>query len=165
LKSGKVFDIRNPISRSGFQKPTENRLSEGQKMKKIEWDTNLSVGIDTIDEQHKMLIQRLNDVSEAIESNQGEGTIAKTLDFLVDYTNFHFSEEEKQMAKHHYPGLEHQKEQHKEFKESLERLEQDFEEDNATKELADHIRIFLFNWLIRHIKEVDMEFGNFLKKK
>ncbi len=134
-------------------------------MEKIEWDESLSVGIDTIDVQHKMLIQRLNDVSEAIESNQGEGTIAKTLDFLVDYTSFHFSEEEKQMTEHHYPGLEHQKELHKEFKESLERLELDFEEDNATKELANHIRTFLFNWLIKHIKEVDLEFGKFVKEK
>lgn len=134
-------------------------------MEKIEWDENLSVGIDTIDQQHKMLIQKLNDVSEAIESNQGEGTIAKTLDFLFDYTNFHFSEEEKQMAKHHYPGLKHQQEQHKEFKESLGRLELDFEEDNATKELANYIRTFLFNWLIKHIKEVDLEFGKFVKEK
>lgn len=134
-------------------------------MQKIEWDDKLSVGIDLIDEQHKMLIQRLQDVSEAIELNQGEGTIAKTLDFLVDYTDFHFSEEEKQMAELNYSGLALQQEQHKEFKESLERLEQDFEEDNATKELANHIRTFLFNWLIRHIREVDLEFGKFVKDK
>ena len=133
-------------------------------MEKIEWDESLSVGIETIDEQHKMLIKRLHDVSEAIEQNQGEGTIAKTLDFLVDYTDFHFSEEEKQMIEHNYPGLAIQQNQHKEFKESLERLERDFEEDNATKELANHIRTFLFNWLIKHIKEVDLEFGKFVKE-
>ena len=133
-------------------------------MEKIEWDESLSVGIETIDEQHKMLIKRLHDVSEAIEQNQGEGTIAKTLDFLVDYTDFHFSEEEKQMTKFNYPGLALQQTQHKEFKESLERLERDFEEDNATKELANHIRTFLFNWLIKHIKEVDLEFGKFVKE-
>lgn len=134
-------------------------------MDKIEWNNNLSVGIATIDEQHKMLIQRLQDVSEAIESNLGEGTIAHTLDFLVDYTDFHFTEEEKQMTEHNYPGLALQQEQHKEFKKSLERLEQDFEEDNATKELANHIRTFLFNWLATHIREVDMEFGKFIKDK
>ncbi len=134
-------------------------------MQKIEWDDNLSVGIDLIDEQHKMLIQKLQDVSEAIESNQGEGTIAKTLDFLVDYTDFHFSEEEKQMTELNYPGLALQQAQHKEFKESLERLEQDFEEDNATKELANHIRTFLFNWLVGHIREVDHEFGKFVEEK
>jgi hemerythrin len=134
-------------------------------MEKIEWDESLSVGIDLIDEQHKMLIQRLKAVTEAIESNQGEGTIAKTLDFLLDYTDFHFSEEEEQMARHNYPGLDLQKQQHEEFKDSVKKLAADFEQEGAIKDIADHIRDFLFNWLIKHIEEVDHQFGQFLKQK
>ncbi len=34
-------------------------------MSKIEWDDSLSVGVDLIDKQHKMLIQKLKDLSEA----------------------------------------------------------------------------------------------------
>ena len=64
-------------------------------MKKIEWDKSLATGIKSIDYEHKMLIERLNAVIEAIDNSQGEGAIAKTLDFLLDYTNFHFSNEEK----------------------------------------------------------------------
>jgi hemerythrin len=134
-------------------------------MEKIEWDGSLSVGIDLIDEQHKMLIQRLKAVTEAIESNQGEGTIAKTLDFLLDYTDFHFSEEEKQMAGHNYPGLDLQKQQHEQFKDYVKKLVEDFEQEGAVKDIADHIRDFLFNWLIKHIEEVDHQFGQFLKQK
>jgi hemerythrin len=134
-------------------------------MEKIEWDDSFSIGIDLIDEQHKMLIQRLKAVTEAIESNQGEGTIAKTLDFLLDYTDFHFSEEEKQMAGHDYPGLDLQKQQHEEFKDSVKKLVEDFEQEGAVKDIADHIRDFLFNWLVKHIKEVDHQFGQFLKQK
>jgi len=134
-------------------------------MEKIEWDDSLSIGVDLIDGQHKMLIQRLCEVSEAIELNQGEGTIAKTLDFLIDYTGFHFSMEEKHMAEQNYPGLDHQKKQHEEFRNSLKQFEEDFEEEGATQSLANHIKVFLFNWLVRHIKEVDLKFGEFLNKK
>ena len=134
-------------------------------MKKIEWDESLSIGVDLIDGQHKMLIQRLNEVSEAIEMNQGEGTIPKTLDFLIDYTNFHFSTEEKQMAEKNYPGLDLQKQQHEEFRKSLKQFEEDFKEDGATQSLAYHIKDFLFNWLVKHIKDVDHKFGEFLNKK
>ncbi|MBN2180397.1 MAG: hemerythrin family protein [Sedimentisphaerales bacterium] len=134
-------------------------------MDKIEWDNGLSVGIELIDEQHKMLIQRLYEVSEAIEMVQGEGAIAKTLDFLIDYANFHFSAEEKCMAEENYPGLDYQKAKHEEFINSLRRFEQDFKEDGATPSLANHIKDFLFNWLIRHIKDVDHKFGEFLNKK
>jgi hemerythrin len=134
-------------------------------MEKIGWDNNLSIGIDLIDEQHKMLIQRLQAVSEAIESNQGEGTIAKTLDFLLDYTDFHFSEEEKHMTEHNYPGLDLHKQQHEEFQNAVKTLVEDFEQEGAVKDIANHIRDFLFNWLKKHIKEVDYQFGQFLNKE
>jgi hemerythrin len=137
-------------------------MEEGNNMEKIEWDESFSIGVDLIDGQHKMLIQRLSEVSEAIEMSQGEGSIAKTLDFLIDYTDFHFSSEEKQMAERNYPHLEHQKQQHEEFRKSLRQFEQDFKEDGATQSLANHIRDFLYNWLIRHIKDVDHKFGEFL---
>ena len=64
-------------------------------MKEIRWTSDLSVGIGLIDEQHKMLIKHLNDLSQSLESGQGPEKIATTLSFLIDYTNFHFSAEEK----------------------------------------------------------------------
>ena len=134
-------------------------------MNKIEWDDSLSVGIDEIDEQHKTLLKRLNDLSKAIGMNQGEMEIVKTLDFMSDYTDHHFSAEENHMAEVGYPGLGHQQEQHEEFKGLLKQLEQDFREDGATKELADSIDTFLANWLLKHIKEVDHKFGRFLQQQ
>lgn len=134
-------------------------------MEKIAWDDNLSIGIDSIDQQHKMLIERLQAVCEAIESSQGEGTIAKTLDFLLDYADFHFAEEEKHMAGHDYSGLDLQKQQHEEFRTAVKKLVDDFEAEGAVKDIADHIRDFLFIWLKKHIRDVDLQFGRFLNEK
>ena len=134
-------------------------------MKQIEWDDSLSIGIDEIDEQHKTLLRRLNDMSNAIGMNQGEMEIVKTLDFMSEYTDHHFCAEEKRMAEAGYPGLEHQQQQHEEFKGLLKQLEQDFREDGATKELADSIDTFLANWLVKHIKDVDHKFGEFLQQR
>jgi hemerythrin len=134
-------------------------------MEKIKWKNSFSTGIDLIDEQHKMLIQHLQDVTDAIESSQGEGTIAKTLDFLLDYTHFHFSEEERQMIRNNYPGLEEHRQQHQEFKNSVKELVEDYEQEGAVKDIANHIRDFLFNWLVKHIEESDQKLGQFLKQK
>lgn len=134
-------------------------------MGQMAWDNSLSVGIDLVDEQHKMLITRLSDLSEAVELNRGEAQIAKTLDFLVDYTDFHFSTEEKHMTEQDYPGLGHHKEQHDQFKTLLRHLVEDFEEEGATRALATSINVFLVNWLVNHIKGVDIEFGKFLNEK
>ena len=133
-------------------------------MEIIEWDDSLSVGIDQIDEQHRILIQRLADLSKAVETHQGVPEIMKTLEFMMDYTDYHFSTEERHMAELNYPGQEHHKAQHGEFISSLDRLVEDFEEEGATRAVSVSINTFLVNWLIKHIKEVDVEFGRFLRE-
>jgi hemerythrin len=134
-------------------------------MSKIEWDHSLSVGVDLIDEQHKMLIQRLADLSEAFTKGHEENKIMKTLDFMIDYTDFHFSAEEKVMLDQNYPGLGQQKEQHEEFKVTLDNILEDFKEESTTKAIAESINIFLHNWLIDHIKGSDIKLGRFLTEK
>ena len=134
-------------------------------MSKIEWDDSLSVGVELIDNQHKMLIERLNDLSGAIEMTQGEGSIVQTLDFLIEYTAFHFSAEEKCMAEHDYPGLDDQKKQHEQFKASLRNMVEDYEYEGVTRALTTSVNVFLGNWLVNHIKGMDLKLGEFLQEK
>ncbi len=134
-------------------------------MERIEWNDSLTIGVELIDEQHKSLVQRLNDTSAAIEERQGEREIMKTLGFLIEYTDFHFSAEEKHMEATGYPGLEHQRVAHGRFKGTLKDLQEDLHEEGATKALAHSINTFLANWLVNHIKGVDLEFGAFLAEK
>ena len=134
-------------------------------MNKIEWDKSLATGIKSIDYEHKMLIERLNAVIEAIDQNQGEGAIAKTLDFLLDYTNFHFSNEEKFISGHGYPGLELQQKHHKEFKEHVNQLILDFQQEGAEKDIAVQIHDFLFFWLKKHIMEVDHQLAQYVTEE
>lgn len=134
-------------------------------MGNVTWDDSLSIGVPLIDEQHKALIQRLNDVSAAVEASQGEREIVKTLGFLSDYAGFHFSTEEKHMGEQGFPGLEQQKVKHQEFMAALKNLEQDFEEEGSTRALADSINTFLLNWLTTHIRGLDHQFAGFLAEK
>lgn len=134
-------------------------------MAKIQWDDSLSVGIDVIDQQHKMLIHRLGELSEAVEMKQGETAIMKTLEFMSEYTDFHFSSEEEHMAEQNYPGLDYQKAQHEEFRNTLKRIVEDYEDEGPTRALTTSINTFLFNWLLNHIKGTDLKFGKFLNEK
>ena len=134
-------------------------------MEKIAWDSSLSIGVDVIDEQHKMLINRLNDLSAALREGRGEGEIGRTLDFLAEYTDFHFSAEEELMKEQEYPGLPLQKHEHKAFREILSNLVDDFQQEGATWALARAIDAFLFNWLVKHIKGVDLQLGDYLRDK
>ena len=134
-------------------------------MKQIEWDNSFEIGVQLLDEHHQTLLKRLNDVSKAVDEHQGEREITRTLKFLSDYTQFHFSAEEEKMKAADYPGLEKQIEEHKKFLVVLEKLEEDFRDEDATKALSESLNTFLFTWLIHHIKEVDAQFGVYLKEK
>ena len=134
-------------------------------MAKSPWNDNLSVSIPLIDEQHKMLLQHLADFSEAVAAHHGASEIAGTLDFLVDYMDFHFKTEEKHMRANDYPGLEPHLERHGEFTRTLDGLAEDFKEEGATASLAEAVNTMLINLFIKHIEAVDQQFGVFLKEK
>ena len=68
------------------------------------------------------------------------------------------------MRKYDYPGFETHLKQHEIFKTSLNNLVSDFEEEGATEPLSASINTLLVNWLINHIKVIDIQFGNFLRE-
>jgi len=130
----------------------------------IVWNDSLSVGVDLIDRQHKSLIEKIAHLEDAIRTGQGPAEIVRTLDFLIDYTAYHFGTEEKNMRAYDYPELPAHIEKHKEFKKTLNDLAADFEEEGATQPLADSIETLLMNWFVKHIKDVDNRFGAFLRE-
>ncbi len=132
-------------------------------MSETVWTNDLSVGNELIDEQHKQLIGHLNSLTKAVEQQQGPREVADTLGFLIDYTDFHFSMEERNMAANDYPGFEAHKAQHNEFKAILNKMETEYVEDGPTPILTESIDTLLMNWLLKHIRVVDVEFGAFLE--
>jgi hemerythrin len=132
-------------------------------MGRMQWQNSLSVGIELIDNQHKQWIEHYNNTVEVLASQKSQTQIMKTLGFLIDYTETHFSTEEKHMAGSNYGGLQEHKEQHNALRVTLADLVKDFEEEGVTPRLVQAVDTFLGNWLINHIKEVDMKFGGFIK--
>jgi hemerythrin len=133
-------------------------------MEKIRWQNNLSVGIELIDNQHKQWIEHYNNIVESLTSQQNRAQVSKTLGFLIDYTEGHFSTEEKHMTANRYAGLPEHKARHDELRATLSTLVKEFEEEGATTQLSKAVDTFLGNWLIKHIQEVDMKFGAFVRE-
>jgi hemerythrin len=132
-------------------------------MNEVKWTDDLSVSVELIDDQHKMLIEHINNFAKAVQSQQGPTEIAETLNFLIDYADFHFSMEERNMKAHNYPEYGVHKAKHEEFKTILAYMESEFRDDGPTAILAESIDTLLVNWLFKHIRVTDVEFGAFLK--
>lgn len=134
-------------------------------MARMQWDDTLAVGVGLIDDQHRQLIGKLNDLARAVEEHQGPTAVATTLSFLSDYTEFHFREEEGHMAAQGWPGLAEHKVLHEEFRTVLRSMDIDFETDGASEFLAEQVNTFLITWLAKHIQQVDRQFGQYLQEK
>jgi len=133
-------------------------------MAKLQWSDDLSIGVELIDQQHKTWIEHYNKLVSAVEAQQGPREIAEVLGFLVDYTAFHFTAEEELMSDNGYPEFDNHRAQHDKLNDTLGNLIEDFREEGATHILADFLQTFLGNWLVDHIRTVDMRFGEYLKQ-
>lgn len=134
-----------------------NKLS---KKKFITWKDSYSVGIDSIDQQHKRLINLINQLQTAVDYSTGEEFEREALDELVDYTKTHFTFEEGLMEQNGYPDFEPHKAQHVKMIKEVERVLSIYEEDHDTA--VENAVNFLKDWLINHINGTDKEYSSFL---
>ena len=86
---------------------------------RAEFSENLITGNELIDSQHKELIDRINKLLDSCEDSDAKLAAVKTLDYLSDYTVFHFGAEEELQKSIEYPGYEKHKKQHEDFKKTI----------------------------------------------
>ncbi len=131
----------------------------------IRWNSSFSVGVEQIDEQHKQLVEHVNQLTRAITKGKAHQELSHHLKFLIDYTHFHFSTEEAFMVKYHYPGLISHREEHEFFKRELAKTLVEIKEHGVTAETLSKIQWGLVNWVVEHIKGKDVRFGEFLNSQ
>ena len=79
------------------------------------WKDDYSIGIKTIDEQHKKLIEiagKLEDMLHTGESLDYYDYIIEAINELKEYTEYHFRYEEEKLKEFNYPELEEHRIQH-----------------------------------------------------
>lgn len=129
----------------------------------VAWDTGLSVGIQSIDDDHKKLLTLINNLQTAIYYPTGEDFERQALKELVDYTKYHFKREEDLMQQHGYPDFENHRNLHNRMIAEVESYLKSYETDREGT--IERLAFFLKNWLIKHIKGTDQEYSPFLKDK
>lgn len=123
------------------------------------WNDDFSVGIQEVDEQHKDLVDLLNQLHEAIIERHGTLASRNILNRLADYTRIHFTVEESLMRVVNYPEYEEHKHVHEELITQVIALQEKLDTGKAaiTFELLHFLKI----WLQKHIIESDKQFGQF----
>lgn len=142
----------------------------------FEWDSSLSIGIEIIDEQHKCIIDYMNELASILEfkrevskvygfennlSNQDVSKLQSILNELVNYTIIHFAFEENMLEKANYPYLESHKNVHSKFVNMIEGYQKKLD---AVEDITESLLIELKEWLINHIKKDDKDYSSDLFK-
>lgn len=123
---------------------------------RAEFDESLVTGNEMIDGQHKELIQKINDLLDSCEENGGKAAAVRMLNFLADYTEFHFKAEEKLQEEIEYPGIQEHKKKHEEFIRTVEELHEMLEEEEGPSEaFVEQVNKNVIEWLYGHIKSFD----------
>jgi len=133
-------------------------------MSVIVWSKELSVGIESIDEQHKTLIELINSLNTAMANGEANMMIGGILLKLTDYTQYHFAYEEDLFEQHGYTDSVQHKRQHQKLIDQISALKDEYESD-ITGSIGLEILQFLKTWLTKHIMKTDMEYSRFLIDK
>jgi hemerythrin len=128
----------------------------------IPWEDKYSVNIEKIDEQHKKLVNIINELHSAMEVGKGKEILSSILDRLIDYVKIHFTEENMLMEEIGYPEHEKHKKEHSEFIKKVLEFQKSFKEGKYG--LSVEVIFYLREWLLTHIMENDKKYSVFYNK-
>ena len=122
----------------------------------INWSEDFSVNVKKTDDQHKMLIEKINALHDAMVANKGRELQKIVIDAMVDYAAAHFETEERFMQQTKFSDYEKHKSEHELF--TAKALELKERVNNAGFVLTLEILTFLKQWLQKHILGTDKEY-------
>lgn len=117
----------------------------------LEWNDDLSVGIEQIDADHKVLVALLNKMSD---HGLGHKEVDEVLGELLSYTLYHFKREETVMAACGFPNLARHQQAHQKLADKAVKLAGEWREHQSPEVILELLK-FLRAWLVKHIMEED----------
>ena len=129
----------------------------------IAWSEEYELGNDFVDSQHKKLFELVNNIGKHFNDGRDINKLSETLDFLLQYTVQHFSDEEALQIKFNFPEYEYHKKLHEEFEAIVSEKAAEFKAKGSTRNLKDTVNDFVITWLVNHILKEDMKIGAYIK--
>ena len=120
------------------------------------FDDSLITGNQMIDTQHRELIEKINSLLISCENKNDKQGAVNMLNYLADYVDFHFAEEEQLQKETGYPGIPEHKAKHEELRRVVDDLHTMLEEEEGPSErFVEQVQKNVVDWLYYHIKTFD----------
>lgn len=129
------------------------------------WDSRLETGIEQIDEQHKGLFNRIDQLELAIYKGKSSAELISLMEYLESYIFEHFELEERLMLENGYPDYAKHSRQHQDFRTYCAGVLDTFKNRGGDSYMAIDIDRHMRKWWENHILKTDMEYVPYLKKR
>lgn len=124
----------------------------------MSWNDRLSVGISSIDREHKELIATLNQLYDAIRAGAAHATLSDVLERLDLYTHRHFTHEESLLTQSDYPDAERHRLEHANALSWLAETRRKYDA-GISAGLSLEVVSYLKDWLFDHILGSDQKYA------
>ena len=150
-----LFDSYQAYDDIYLHRDSANAQDGGGIEPAVVWSREFELGVDIIDRQHRELIERINQLLNAVRQGKGREESMTLLRFLQEYVVEHFQSEEIYMRRKGYQDYEAHKEMHDTFVADLHELMAEVEKTGITSEHVVLINRRVINWVVAHIFLVD----------
>ena len=130
----------------------------------VYWSDSYSMGIKLIDDQHKGLLDFVNELFVHVTVNEEEelAWFKEVIQQAVHYIKEHFTTEEKYMIATKFPGYFEHKKTHDEFTLNVVKSAKDFQEGKRL--VLEKFAHFLKDWVLTHVAVMDRQYSNYFWK-
>jgi len=122
-------------------------------MSLLQWKPEYSVGIESMDVEHREMIDLINDVYQRLGSSPDPEDIEDCLESIFNTISLHFALEERIMREHAYIEYAEHKEDHEDLLDEIRDLMDQFLAD--TDSGARLLEARLSDWFVRHFATFD----------
>ncbi len=128
------------------------------------WKSQRTAGVRSIDEQHGILQDGLNELRIALKQGQECDAVRILLNRLAELARMHVASEERLLEQNHFPGLADYREKQKQLLRFLDtrpaycNSESRFRQSDSVYDLADFLRV----WFVAHAEEAGTQYGPWL---
>jgi hemerythrin len=120
------------------------------------WTDAYSVKIAIVDSQHKVLVDLINELHQAMIARKGKESLGGILANLIKYTKSHFAAEEGLLKANQYPDFVNHKPEHERFTQTIVEFQGRFQRNEVAMTID--VMDFLKDWLVKHIMGVDKKY-------
>lgn len=125
------------------------------------WKEEYSVGIQSIDEQHKKMFEIANRAYELLKNDiyvDKYDKVIQIIEELKEYTVFHFTSEEEYLLKKGYRKFFSHKVEHEDFIKKFSEIDYSRIDDGQNEYIMELLQ-FIYKWIDGHILVKDKEYS------